>query len=123
MKYRKPLFRRGETPTCPRCGVEKNLSAFKRVDDGVCRRCVKTATVAAVHPTPRPDIVDLVLGHDLPGNHGTRNRIVRVQRVDGVIRLLAGVRLDRTAVHIFGTFTVPLRHVAALRAALAKLVP
>jgi len=63
--------------------------------------------------------VDVIIGHENDAHH--RDRLVRVQRVDGVIRLLGAVRLDETAIHTLGTFTVPLRHVAALQKALAKL--
>ena len=74
--------------------------------------------MSAVLPAPALPTVDVIIGRE--GHR--RERLVRVQRVEGVIRLLAGERLDHSAVHILGTFTIPVMKVGELRAALAKLV-
>src|SRR5207247_9154355 len=100
-----------------RCRTKKAVACFKRIDDGVCRACIKKGEAAAARtralvPAPALPTIDVVIGRERNG------RIVRVVRVDGVVRLLAGVRLDDTAIHTLGTFTVPLRFVAELPQAL-----
>ncbi len=117
------IRRRGERPTCSRCGKKNHLGAFKRTDDGVCRTCVRTAKEAAAlaRPVPVPTLptIDVIIGREAA--YVPRDRLVRVQRVDRLLRLTSAVRLDATAIHSLGTFTIPLRHVAELQKALTAL--
>jgi len=67
--------------------------------------------------------MDIMIGRESPQpcQQIGRTRLLRIQRVDGLIRLAAGVRLDLNAVRILGTLTIPLRHVEALQRALGEI--
>ena len=89
--------------TCSHCGQKKNHGAFKRSGEGVCRACVKKAEemarrARAVVPAPALLTIDVSTGRDPNGTHAHGERIVRVQRLNGLVRLMAGVRLDETAI-------------------------
>src|SRR2546428_13993939 len=102
----KPRWRRGEHPACARCGKRKGLPSFKRVDNGVCRACVKSAEAAAARAreatgAPAVPTVDVVLGRESGGERGApdRDRLVPVAPIDGRRPLDAAVRLDGTTGH------------------------
>ena len=100
--------------TCAGCGRTKPRSCFAPRAAGVCRTCVR----AQRQPIDPAVPIDISLGREPDGR---RERIVRVARVHGVVRLLAAVRLDAAAVQVLGTFTLPVARVRALTTALQRL--
>jgi len=75
-----------------------------------------TAKDAAAPALP---FADVIIGRERDILH--RERLVRVQRVDRLIRLLAAVRVDATTIRPLGTFTIPVMKVAELQRALARV--
>lgn len=125
MKKRDTLGRPVLTRACPTCGRTFGLAAFRRRDGGVCMRCIRAAAdtargVEAAQAEPVLPTRDIILN---PGAVavGVRARIVRLQRVDRVIRVLTAERLDDGTAYVFTALTVPVARIAELQQALTAL--
>src|SRR5438105_3395850 len=102
---------------CSGCGQKRTLHPL------LCRACKRTTTTEPATPVVALPTIDVVTGSDPRDNgHVSRERIVRVSLVEGgLLRLMTGIRLDATTVHVTGSVIVPVRSLPAVIQALKQL--
>src|SRR5437016_2626447 len=100
--------------SCPRCHHPRAEDQFDPEADSICRRCQAAGNTALEHlKLAELTTTELNIGH---------RRVLLIQKLDNLIRLTSGERIDRTAVRIGGTVCVPVASLPELVRTVRRLV-